>query len=157
MAMGLINTNPIIHEKKERRIVRQAPETKDEIAAEPIDQLEVFHHIRDIKDPEHPYSLEQLNVVTEDSIALNDESNHVRANFTPTVEHCSMATIIGLCIRVKLVRSLPPRYKVDIRVAPGSLATEAAVNEQLNDKERVAAALENSNLLDMSLSPTFEC
>jgi len=42
MAMGLINTNPIIHEKKERRIVRQAPETKDQNAAEPIDQLEVF-------------------------------------------------------------------------------------------------------------------
>lgn len=158
MAMGLINANPIIHEKKERR-VRQAPETTDENAAEPIDQLEIFDHIRDIKDPEHPYSLEQLNVVTEDSIELNDESNHVRVTFTPTVEHCSMATIIGLCIRVKLVRSLPPRYKVDIRVAPGSHATEAAVNKQLNDKERVAAALENPNLLDMveeCLSPTFD-
>jgi len=156
--MGLINANPIIHEKKERR-ARQAPETTDENAAEPIDQLEIFDHIRDIKDPEHPYSLEQLNVVTEDSIELNDESNYVRVTFTPTVEHCSMATIIGLCIRVKLVRSLPPRYKVDIRVAPGSHATEAAVNKQLNDKERVAAALENPNLLDMveeCLSPTFD-
>ena len=37
-----------------------------------------LHHIRDIKDPEHPYSLEQLNVVTEDSIELNDERNYVR-------------------------------------------------------------------------------
>ncbi|XP_022685587.1 protein AE7 isoform X1 [Setaria italica] len=196
MVMGLINANPVIHEKKERR-VRQAPETTDENAVEPIDQLEIFdillydfpnmnvvnlifllyhvsevlcsrrfvlsltflHHIRDIKDPEHPYSLEQLNVVTEDSIELNDESNHVRVTFTPTVEHCSMATVIGLCIRVKLIRSLPPRYKVDIRVAPGSHSTEAAVNKQLNDKERVAAALENPNLLDMveeCLSPTFD-
>lgn len=156
--MGLINANPVIHEKKERR-VRQAPETTDENAVEPIDQLEIFDHIRDIKDPEHPYSLEQLNVVTEDSIELNDESNHVRVTFTPTVEHCSMATVIGLCIRVKLIRSLPPRYKVDIRVAPGSHSTEAAVNKQLNDKERVAAALENPNLLDMveeCLSPTFD-
>jgi hypothetical protein len=41
MAMGLINANPIIHEKKERR-ARQAPETTDENAAEPIDQLEIF-------------------------------------------------------------------------------------------------------------------
>ncbi|CAN6229393.1 unnamed protein product, partial [Urochloa humidicola] len=113
----------------------------------------------DIKDPEHPYSLEQLNVVTEDSVELNDENNYVRVTFTPTVEHCSMATVIGLCIRVKLIRSLPPRYKVDIRVAPGSHSTEAAVNKQLNDKERVAAALENPNLLDMveeCLSPTFD-
>ncbi|RLN39296.1 uncharacterized protein C2845_PM01G14540 [Panicum miliaceum] len=113
----------------------------------------------DIKDPEHPYSLEQLNVVTEDSVELNDERNYVRVTFTPTVEHCSMATVIGLCIRVKLIRSLPPRYKVDIRVAPGSHSTEAAVNKQLNDKECVAAALENPNLLDMveeCLSPTFD-
>nr|XP_034588546.1 protein AE7-like [Setaria viridis]TKW23650.1 hypothetical protein SEVIR_3G000500v2 [Setaria viridis] len=111
MVMGLINANPVIHEKKERR-VRQAPETTDENAVELIDQLEIFDHIRDIKDPEHPYSLEQLNVVTEDSVELNDESNHVRVTFTPTVEHCSMATVIGLCIRVKLIRSLPPCYKV---------------------------------------------
>jgi len=114
--MGLINANPVIHEKKERR-VRQAPETTDENAVEPIDQLEIFdillydlpnmnlvklvffcytiylkfsilaiwlcsltflHHIRDIKDPEHPYSLEQLNVVSEDSVELNDERNYVR-------------------------------------------------------------------------------
>jgi len=75
--MGLINANPVIHEKKERR-VRQAPETTDENAVEPIDQLEIFDHIRDIKDPEHPYSLEQLNVVTEDSVELNDERNYVR-------------------------------------------------------------------------------
>jgi len=156
--MGLINANPVIHEKKERR-VRQAPETTAENAVEPIDQLEIFDHIRDIKDPEHPYSLEQLNVVSEDSVELNDERNYVRVTFTPTVEHCSMATVIGLCIRVKLIRSLPPRYKVDIRVAPGSHSTEAAVNKQLNDKERVAAALENPNLLDMveeCLSPTFD-
>ncbi|OEL23141.1 Protein AE7 [Dichanthelium oligosanthes] len=116
MVMGLINANPVIHEKKERR-VRQAPETTDENALEPIDQLEIFDILlydfpnMDV-DPEHPYSLEQLNVVTEDSVELNDESNHVRVTFTPTVEHCSMATVIGLCIRVKLIRSLPPRYKV---------------------------------------------
>ena len=39
--------------------------------------------------------------------------------------------------------------QVDIAVAPGSHSTEAAVNKQLNDKERVAAALENPNLLEM--------
>ncbi|TVU15907.1 hypothetical protein EJB05_39450, partial [Eragrostis curvula] len=161
MVTGLINANPVIHEKKERR-VRQAPQTTDENAAEPIDQLEIFDILLPafyIKDPEHPYSLEQLNVVTEDAIELNDELSYVRVTFTPTVEHCSMATVIGLCLRVKLIRSLPPRYKVDIRVAPGSHATEAAVNKQLNDKERVAAALENPNLLEMveeCLSPTFD-
>ncbi|CAA0838244.1 MIP18 family protein [Striga hermonthica] len=121
--------------------------------------LNFTQHIRDIKDPEHPYSLEELKVVSEDSIEVDDEKSHVRVTFTPTVEHCSMATVIGLCLQVKLMRSLPPRYKVDIRVAPGTHATEAAVNKQLNDKERVAAALENPNLLNMvdeCLAPSYE-
>lgn len=32
--------------------------------------------------------------------------------FTPTIPHCSMATLIGLSIKVKLLRSLPQRFKV---------------------------------------------
>ncbi|CAL9043682.1 unnamed protein product [Musa banksii] len=113
---------------------------------------------KDIQDPEHPYTLEELKVVTEDSIEVNDKQSHVSVTFTPTVEHCSLATTIGLCLRVKLMRNLPSRYKVDIRVAPGTHATEAAVNKQLNDKERVVAALENPNLMymiDRCLEPTF--
>ncbi|XP_008466027.1 protein AE7 [Cucumis melo] len=157
MVSGLINANPVVYQKKERR-ARNAPCDSDEYAVEPIDQLEIFDHIRDIKDPEHPYSLEELKVITEDAVEVDDGLSYVRVTFTPTVEHCSMATIIGLCLRVKLMRSLPSRYKVDIRVAPGSHATEAAVNKQLNDKERVAAALENPNLLDMvdeCLAPSY--
>ncbi|XP_019420982.1 PREDICTED: protein AE7-like [Lupinus angustifolius] len=156
---GLINANPTIYEKKERR-VRTTPLFSDQDdAVEPIDQLEVFDHLRDIKDPEHPYSLEELKVITEEAVEVDDKKSYVRVTFTPTVEHCSMATIIGLCLRVKLMRSLPLRYKVDIRVAPGSHATETAVNKQLNDKERVAAALENPNLLDMvdeCLGPSYD-
>ncbi|XP_028759496.1 protein AE7-like [Neltuma alba] len=157
MVSGLINANPIIYEKKERR-ARTTPTSTDDNVAESIDQQEIFDHIRDIKDPEHPYSLEELKVITEDAIEVDDQHSYVRVTFAPTVEHCSMATIIGLCLRVKLMRSLPSRYKVDIRVAPGSHATEAAVNKQLNDKERVAAALENPNLVDMvdeCLAPSF--
>jgi len=106
-------------------------------------------HIRDITDPEHPYTLEQLNVVSEEAIEVDDSHGQVRVQFTPTVEHCSMATLIGLCIRVKLLRVLPARFKMDIALSPGSHASEAAVNKQLNDKERVAAALENPSLLAM--------
>ncbi|XP_045813940.1 protein AE7-like [Trifolium pratense] len=159
MVTGLINANPIIYEKKQRQQRSTQSLQGDEYTVEPIDHLEVFDHIRDIKDPEHPYSLEELKVITEEAVEVNDQNSYVRVTFTPTVEHCSMATIIGLCLRVKLLRSLPSRYKVDIRVAPGSHATEAAVNKQLNDKERVAAALENPNLVDMvdeCLAPSYE-
>jgi len=80
-------------------------------------------------------------------IDVDDEGGRVVVRFTPTIPHCSMATLIGLCLRVKLLRSLPPRLKVDILISPGAHASEEAINKQLNDKERVAAALENDNLL----------
>ncbi|KAI4371906.1 hypothetical protein MLD38_010202 [Melastoma candidum] len=161
MVSELINANPVVYEKKERRVRNSVPPADvNEYSSEPIDQLEIFDHLRDIKDPEHPYSLEELKVITEDAIEVDDSNSYVRVTFTPTVEHCSMATIIGLCLRVKLMRSLPPRFKIDIRIAPGSHATEDAVNKQLNDKERVAAALENPNLVEMvdeCLAPSFSC
>ncbi|PWA61602.1 hypothetical protein CTI12_AA372290 [Artemisia annua] len=102
--------------------------------------------VDDIRDPEHPYSLEQLSVLSEDSITVDDKLGRILITFTPTIQHCSMANVIGLCIRVKLKDCVPSHYKVDIKVAPGSHADEEAVNKQLNDKERVAAAMENPNL-----------
>ena len=46
---------------------------------------------------------------------------------------------------------------MDIFVTPGTHSTEAAVNKQLNDKERVAAALENPNLLEMVNKSLLSC
>lgn len=129
--------------EKERDVVKS-----NEILRDPIDAREIFSHIKDINDPEHPYSLEQLAVVSEENVKVEDEFSRVTVFFTPTVEHCSMATLIGLSIRVKLMRVLPKRFKVDVKVAKGSHASEAQVNKQLQDKERVAAALENGNLLE---------
>ena len=60
-----------------------------------------------------------------------------------------MATLIGLCIRVKLIRELPARFKATVRIAPGTHDQEASINKQLNDKERVAAALENASLIEL--------
>lgn len=37
----------------------------------------------------------------------------VKVTFTPTWNFCSFAKSIGLCLRVKLLCSLPPRYKVN--------------------------------------------
>lgn len=52
----------------------------------------------------------------------------------------------GLSLRVRLLHALPPAYKVDIYIRPGTHQSEKAINKQLNDKERVAAALENESL-----------
>jgi metal-sulfur cluster biosynthetic enzyme len=123
---------------------------------EPIDAREVFSLVRDIRDPEHPYSLEQLGVVSRSAVRVDDARGTARVDLTPTVDHCSMATLIGLCVKARLDEGLPPRFKVRVRLAKGSHATEQAVNRQLADKERVAAAMENARLraeVDRCLAP----
>ncbi|KAJ8931599.1 hypothetical protein NQ314_015461, partial [Rhamnusium bicolor] len=91
----------------------------------------VYDLIRTIKDPEKPNTLEELSVVYEEGIKVSEPTsgkiNVVRVEFNPTVPHCSLATLIGLCIRIKLER----------------------INKQVNDKERIAAAMENPNLKEM--------
>ncbi|NXS61708.1 MIP18 protein, partial [Brachypteracias leptosomus] len=111
--------------------------------------LNPAHLIRSINDPEHPLTLEELNVVEQVRVKVNDAESTVSVEFTPTIPHCSMATLIGLSIKVKLIRSLPERFKLDVHITPGTHASEHAVNKQLADKERVAAALENSHLLEV--------
>jgi metal-sulfur cluster biosynthetic enzyme len=113
-----------------------------------ISAEEIFDIIRTIEDPEHPNSLEQLGVVSLEQVELSlAKTNEVTIRFTPTIPHCSMATLIGLCLRVKLHRSLPPaKFKVDVSIEPGTHVSEKAINKQLRDKERVRAALENKHL-----------
>ena len=148
MSSDGLNAAPTIYEvaHETRTAVDRAQESDPE-QQDPVDALEIFDLIRDIKDPEHPNTLEQLNVAQRQLITVDDARGLVQLTFTPTIPHCSMATLIGLCIRVRLLRSLPRRLKLDIEITPGTHASETSINKQLNDKERVAAALENHNLL----------
>ncbi|CAF1935801.1 BnaC05g43500D [Brassica napus] len=133
MNSRLVNENPIVYPKKQGR-VRTDQSNTDE----------------DIKDPEHSeLTLEDLRVITKESVEVDDAKSYVRVTLTPTLPHCHVPHLIGLCIYAKLLKSLPTRFKVDVRVAPGSHATEAAVNKQLGDKERIAAALESPYFVDL--------
>lgn len=105
--------------------------------------------MRTIRDPEKPATLEDLNVIYEDGISVMPptKSNvsvvssqnllnvikivslpflllQVRIEFNPTVPHCSLATLIGLCIRIKVERSLPHNIKLDIFIKKGMHNTE---------------------------------
>ncbi|EGG03071.1 uncharacterized protein MELLADRAFT_38203 [Melampsora larici-populina 98AG31] len=142
---GSINTSILSSKSKEK--VNQ-----EEL--QPIDSNEIFDLIRSITDPEHPLTLEDLSVVSSEQIEVTypedeDDNPHVMVRFTPTIPHCSMATLIGLTLRVRLLRALPDRFKVDIKIKEGTHQSENSVNKQLNDKERVAAALENAHLLNV--------
>jgi len=116
-------------------------------------KLDIFDQIRTIQDPEKPQNLEELEVVVEDLVAVypaygnSGEKFVAHIEFVPTVPHCHLATLIGLCIRTKLERNLAPgTVKIDIQIKEGTHSTEADINKQINDKERVAAAMENPNL-----------
>uniref|UniRef100_A0AAQ5BII0 Cytosolic iron-sulfur assembly component 2A n=1 Tax=Homo sapiens TaxID=9606 RepID=A0AAQ5BII0_HUMAN len=89
--------------------------------------LEVYDLIRTIRDPEKPNTLEELEVVSESCVEvqeINEEEYLVIIRFTPTVPHCSLATLIGLCLRVKLQRCLPFKHKLEIYISEGTHSTE---------------------------------
>ncbi|KAG7005866.1 hypothetical protein G7Y79_00017g042480 [Physcia stellaris] len=115
--------------------------------------------IAPITDPEHPLTLGSLSVVNLEDIHLTPlfpPSSPSSASppitvltvyITPTITHCSLATVIGLGVRVRLEQALPSRFRVDVRIKEGTHSTAEGVNKQLGDKERVAAALENGTLM----------
>ncbi|PFH32541.1 hypothetical protein BESB_018590 [Besnoitia besnoiti] len=70
----------------------------------------------------------------------------VAVSFHPTIPHCSQATLIGLLVLVKLLRSLPVWMKAEVRIIEGKHVSFKTINRQLKDKERVSAAVENPAL-----------
>lgn len=131
----------------------------------------IFEILRDIKDPEHSYSLEVLKVINSSSIKIYKLDSQgsdqlplslldldiIEVTFTPTIPHCSMAGIIGLCIYYQLKRYLKNNFWFRILIEKDKHVNYEALNKQLNDKERVAAALENGDLLNLitELVPTI--
>jgi metal-sulfur cluster biosynthetic enzyme len=101
MSDSLDNANPTVFAAGRHERVAHALDYED---SEPdaFDPLEVFELIRRISDPEHPLSLEQLNVVRLGDTAVDPAGRWARVEFTPTVAHCSMSTLIGLSIKVKV-------------------------------------------------------
>ncbi|XP_062966187.1 cytosolic iron-sulfur assembly component 2B-like [Cynocephalus volans] len=158
-SVGLLeNANPLIYQRSGERPVTAGEE--DEEFPDSIDAREIFDLIRSINDPEHPLTLEELNVVEQVQVQVSKPENTVPVVFKPTILHCIHAhhsTLIGLSIRVKLLRSLPQHFKMDVHVTLGTVPWSMyisvgwcePVNKQLVDKEWVAAALENTPVLEV--------
>lgn len=139
----------------EDELSSNSEEDDDAAAREEIDAQEVFDLIAPIMDPEHPLSLGSLGVVNLADITLFPPStptsriSAVQVLLTPTTSACSLTTVIGLGVKVRLTEALPPRFRVDVRIKEGTSASAPEANKQLADKERVAAAMENRNLIGM--------
>lgn len=118
-------------------------------AGSDLGACDVFDLIRDIRDPEFSQTLEELKVLREELVQVTTSSDvlDIRITFVPTVPHCHLATLIGLCIRAKLERDLEHfMHKIYISIAEDAHTSAVEVTKQINDKERVAAALENPQL-----------
>jgi metal-sulfur cluster biosynthetic enzyme len=130
-------------------------EVEEDDEREDIDEQEIYDLIASIMDPEHPLTLGSLGVVNLADIKIfpptspRSRISSVRVLVTPTTSACSLTTVIGLGVKVRLVNALPPRFRVDVRIKEGTSASADEANKQLGDKERVAAAMENRNLISM--------
>ena len=91
--MDFSNPAPEVHAPLELRAPAKRPKTED--GRETIDGWEVFELLRDIQDPEHPHSLEELKVMQPEGCEIDDAAGTVDIHFTPTIPHCSMSTLIG--------------------------------------------------------------
>jgi metal-sulfur cluster biosynthetic enzyme len=131
-------------------------------------EQELWFIIRDIRDPEFPYTLSQLRVLSpagtlperpvpsQLGLRICTELCLIRIVFTPTVPHCSLSTLIGLAIRYKIETEFLVQigWKILIEVSAGTHDQANEINRQLRDKERISAALENPRLIKMIESIT---
>ncbi|KAL7266693.1 hypothetical protein RUND412_010752 [Rhizina undulata] len=148
----LTSTSLFLHDPFSSSPLSDSSDSDDDEEVEEIDAQEIYDLISPISDPEHPLTLGELAVVNLPHISILPPTSStgihtVLVEITPTITHCSLATVIGLGVRVRLERALPPRYRVDVRIREGTHTTAGQVNRQLADKERVASALENETLM----------
>jgi metal-sulfur cluster biosynthetic enzyme len=101
-----------------------------------LDKSQVMEVLRKINDPEHPVSILDLDIVTEDDVRITPE--RVMVEFTPTVPFCPMGGAIGVIIKYALEKELG--LKADVRVKPGKHIQEESLNQTLGDPERYEEA-----------------
>lgn len=151
-----MNKNPKI---KEIQIQKKEIKFNDGTLVD-VNSNTVFELIRNIKDPEHPQTLEQLDVVSLDLINVYEDIvdgnqlcnkgspvKNVKVYFRPTIPHCSMASLIGLAIKIQLLKHISCEYCITVLVSSNGHVQEKDLNKQLNDKDRVFAAMESENVM----------
>ena len=127
---------------------RQKLENDDAIEDE-IDIYEIFDLIRIINDPEHPFNLEELNIISLDDIIVDNLNRTIKIFFTPTIENCIFANSIGLSIKKKLLNFISPKYNIIVLIKEPKNENDKIKNKKLNDKERLETSNLNKDLVDL--------
>ena len=147
------NLNPFVKTKlhkykKDWLNERQKLENDDNIE-DKVDIYEVFEIIRNITDPEHPYNLEELNIISLEDISVDNDNRLITVYFTPTIANCGFASFIGLSIKKKLLNFISPKYNIDVLIKEPKNESDKNLNKQMNDKERLEASNLNEKLVDL--------
>ena len=147
------NLNPLIKTnlfkyKNDWMKERQKLENDDAIEDE-IDIYEIFDLIRIINDPEHPFNLEELNIISLDEIIVDNLNRTIKIYFTPTIENCIFANSIGLSIKKKLLNFISPKYNIIVLIKEPKNENDKIINKKLNDKERLETSNLNKDLVDL--------
>ena len=154
------NLNPLINKKlfkykndflEEREKLENDGKIEDE-----IDIYEIFDLIRNMNDPEHPYNLEELNIISLDDIIVDNINRIITVYFTPTIENCGFASLIGLSIKKKLLNFISPKYNIDVLIKEQKNESDKNLNKQMNDKERLEASILNKNIVEFCSTSTID-
>jgi hypothetical protein len=81
--MALENSNPSVYQKLEERKISDTDFDNQYI--DEIDEREIFDIIRNLQDPEHPLTLEELNVLDIESVKIDHKSSICQIQFTVTL------------------------------------------------------------------------
>jgi len=121
----------------------------------------VLCELDDIIDPEFPFSLTELNILKLESIEIIIRTSSslliYLIPFYPTYGQCKLAPLIGIVTitsifrflsLIKLARSNNDKWLVNFKVNLSSDDHKIGENitKQINDKERLSAALENRSI-----------
>ena len=160
MSSSKQNLNPIIKTKLYKYKIDWLNERekleKDDNIEDKIDKYEVFEIIRNITDPEHPYNLEELNIISLEDIIVDNENRLITVYFTPTIDNCGFASLIGLSIKKKLLNFISPKYNIDVLIKEPKSDNDKNLNKQMNDKERLEASNLNKDIVGLYSAVTID-
>ena len=89
-------------------------------------------------------------------IIVDNNSRLITVYFTPTIENCGFASLIGLSIKKKLSNFISPKYNIDVLIKEPKNETDRNLNKQINDKERLEASNLNKNIVDFCSTATID-
>jgi metal-sulfur cluster biosynthetic enzyme len=120
--------------------------------------IQIFYFLKNILDPEFPYKIYTLGIISFERILIKIFVFNKSFNFNilviPTIEFCNMSSLILLFIynklnQKKLIKKLNKilplnwTWKFFTEIPSYSHINAKHVSKQINDKERKAAAMEN--------------